>query len=657
MITFIKRKITSILSVILICLIYFFMKYPDISEAEKKDLSKDYKFSKINLDNIQNDKKIRTVHPSLERISSWISSVGASIAINDLDGDGLPNDICHIDPRLDKVRIQAAPNSESRYEEFFLKLSNDINFDETMAPTGCLMGDFNEDGKTDILVYYWGRTPIIFFQVKNKLMSKEKLTSENFYPIEICENERWYTDCATTADFDGDGHLDIIVCNYFKDGAEILNSKDNQIQSMHDSKSHSYNGGGTYFFLWNKNKKINNRLNISTYEKISKILDPKVEYGWTLAVGAADISGDLLPEIYLSQDFGPDRLLYNESTPGNLKFTELKGRVNKLQPKSFTLGNDSFKGMGCDFADLNNDGVFDIFVSNITSEWALQESNLVWLSNGQINDINEGIAPYIQSSEKLGLSRTGWGWDAKMCDFNNDGSLEIVSATGFIKGKSLGWAKLQALASGNDKMISDPRNWPPFKPGVDLSGHELNAFFVKNKNGRFYNLSKYVGLDQETVTRGIAVADVDGDGDLDFASANQWEDSNFFINECDNKNNYLILNCLVEGNSNNIEIVKGNKQKQNTHPAIGAQASLFLNNKLLFSQIDGGNGHSGKRSNQMHFGLGNLGSDKVEIELYWRGSEGSTHKRKIELDKGHNTLILGGKQNEYNNKLFLPRKK
>jgi hypothetical protein len=644
MFTFIKKKITLISSLILVCIVYFAMKYPEINEEEKLELINNFKFSRLDLNKIDNDKKIRSVHPSLERISSWISAVGASVSLNDLDGDGLPNDICHIDPRLDEINVSPVPGTGDRYEKFSLKPSSDIEMDNTMAPTGCLMGDFNEDGKTDILVYYWGRTPILFFQIKNKIIRKEKLTSESFHSVEICPNERWYTDCVTTADFDGDGHLDIIVCNYFKDGAEILNPEDDKVQSMHDSKSHAYNGGGTYFFLWKENKKINNKLAISEYKKISGLLDPKVEYGWTLAVGAADISGDLLPEIYLGQDFGPDRLLYNKSTPGNLEFIELKGRTNKLQPKSFTLGNDSFKGMGCDFGDLNKDGILDIFVSNITSEWALQESNFLWLSNGNLKDIDEGIAPYYQASEQLGLSRSGWAWDAKIADFNNDGILEIAVATGFIKGESLGWARLQALASGNDKMISNPGNWPPFKPGIDLSGHELNAFFVKSKNGRFYNLSKYVGLEQKTVTRGLAVADVDGDGDLDFAAANQWENSNFFINECSNPGSYLILNCMVEGNSDKIEIIKGiTNQRTDIYPGVGAQVKVLLpNGEKMFSQVDGGNGHSGKRSNQIHFGLGNLKEDKINIEVYWRGKEGSTHKKQIAVEKGYNTLILGG---------------
>ena len=52
-------------------------------------------------------------------------------------------------------------------------------------------------------------------------------------------------------------------------------------------------------------------------------------------------------------------------------------------PKSKVLGHDSFKGMGVDFADLNGDGMLDMYVSNIAAEYALEESHFVWVSTGR----------------------------------------------------------------------------------------------------------------------------------------------------------------------------------------------------------------------------------------------------------------------------------
>ena len=95
-----------------------------------------------------------------------------------------------------------------------------------------------------------------------------------------------------------------------------------------------------------------------------------------------------------------------------------------------------------DFADLNGDGIPDIFVSNIADDYALQESHFLWLSTADKDALREGKALYEQASEKLGVSRSGWGWDARMADFDNDGKLEIVQALGFIKGKIDRWPEL-----------------------------------------------------------------------------------------------------------------------------------------------------------------------------------------------------------------------
>jgi hypothetical protein len=94
-----------------------------------------------------------------------------------------------------------------------------------------------------------------------------------------------------------------------------------------------------------------------------------------------------MPEIYIGNDFGPDRLLHNESTPGHLKFRLLEGKRHFTDPKSFVLGHDSFKGMGCDFGDLNQDGLLDIYVSNIADKFALAESHFLWQSTGDIGEM------------------------------------------------------------------------------------------------------------------------------------------------------------------------------------------------------------------------------------------------------------------------------
>src|SRR5205823_8927298 len=117
-------------------------------------LAAQFKFDKIALAEVAGHlpyKYVRQVHPSLSRISAWISTLGAAVALADLDGDGLPNDLVNVDPRTDLITVAPAPGTGNRYAPFALNPAP-LPFDpKTMAPMSILAGDFNEDGLADVL--------------------------------------------------------------------------------------------------------------------------------------------------------------------------------------------------------------------------------------------------------------------------------------------------------------------------------------------------------------------------------------------------------------------------------------------------------------------------------------------------------------------------
>jgi hypothetical protein len=503
----------------------------------------------------------------------------------------------------------------------------------------------------DLLVYYWGRTPITFLRQKTAESNRMDLTSSSYVRRELTPNgERWFTNAATLADLDGDGHADLIIGNYFQDNAQILDANAIGYGQMQHSMSRAYNAGRNRLLLW-AGATVGAEPMVQ-FQEVDGVLDEQVAYGWTLALGAADLDGDLLPEIYFANDFGPDRLLHNLSKPGQLKFALLEGRRFLTIPKSKMLGHDSFKGMGVDFGDLNGDSLLDIYVSNIAAEYALEESHFVFLSTGELERMREGIAPYVDRSEPLGLSRSGWGWEVRLDDFDNDGVLEALQATGFVKGAIDRWPELHELAMGNDELLRNPRSWPRFQSGDDLSGHQHNPFFVRAQNGRYYDLASMLGLDEPQVSRGIATADVDGDGDLDFAVANQWESSNFYRNECPNCRDFLGLHLLLPLYAGRLSptITQPGHPEPGTsgRPVISAAATVHLpDGRQLVAQVDHGNGHSGKRSPDLHFGLGQLPSNtKVQVDLKWRDSAGQIHKETIHLSAGWHTVLLGWPDSE-----------
>ncbi|MDP7038775.1 MAG: VCBS repeat-containing protein [Myxococcota bacterium] len=636
--TFIRQQRGRILALLLIGVSYYATSVPTKSAEEMAQLARPFVFESTALENKSDAvrAKVYPVSPHLAHISAWISSLGASVAFNDLDNDGLANDLCWIDVRTKQVIIEPVPGRHSPYPPQILTPTSLYYDDAIMAPMGCVPGDMNEDGYMDILVYYWGRPPIAFLAQAKPLDYKP----QEIYP----KNERWFTNAATFADVDGDGHADLIIGNYFPDGSRILDAHSKEKESMHHSMSRAYNAGRNRLLLWSQNTQDPSA---AFFKEAVDAFDEQSTLSWTLAVGAADLDGDLLPEIYFANDFGPDRLMHNVSTPGKPRFRILEGEGGFATPASLSLGKDSFKGMGVDFGDINGDGLLDIYVSNIADKFALQESHFLWLSTGDKISMENNHAPYEHGSEKLGLARSGWGWGTRLADFNNDGVLEAVQATGFIEGAIDRWPELQSLGTSNDEVLKDPDFWPRFQPGDELSGDNPNAFFVHAKDGRFYNIAAQIGMGEAVVSRGIATADVDGDGDLDMAFANQWVDSVFYRNQCSDCGRFLALHLLLP--------IGAAEHRKSTlragHPdgsiltkaAIGASVIVTRPDGVkLVAQVDGGNGHSGRRSSNLHFGLdSSTAKDTIHVQVRWRTLDGRPQSESFEMNPGWHTIYLG----------------
>lgn len=645
-----RRQAAKLTAIILVFVVYGFARMPEVSESELAKLAAGFSFRAAPLPTLNGEpqKTIRDVNPNLRRISGWISAVGAAVALNDLDGDGLPNDACYVDTRIDKVIVTPVPGTPARYQPFTLDPAG-LRYDaSTMAPMGCLPGDFNEDGLQDVLAYYWGRTPVVFL----KRDRTSALGADSYTRSEIVSgDERWFTNAATLADIDGDGHTDIIIGNFFPDGSRILDARANIGDEMQDSMSRAQNGGRKHLLLWKAPAAGTSSVQ---FEEVNGVLDQESARGWALAIGAADLDGDLLPEIYFANDFGPDRLLHNRSTPGHPRFELLEGRRSFTTTKSKVLGHDSYKGMGVDFGDLNGDGWPDIYVSNITQEYGLEESHFVFLSTGHVELMKQGVAPYVDRGESLGLSRSGWGWESRLADFNNDGVLEALQATGFMKGNVNRWADLHEVVMGNDQLLRHPRSWPTLQANDDISGNGHNFFFVRAPDGRFHDIAAQLSLNQPLLTRGIATADVDGDGRLDYAVANQWGTSFFYHNESNNPGAFLGLRLRLPVGPGDVAMsqtrVCRDGKTAPSRAAIGAEARVFVNGRALVQQVDGGNGHSGKRSPDLQFGLGQLsGNTPVTVELRWRDARGELQRETIQLSpNGWYTIILGREKGAIN---------
>ena len=586
---------------------------------------------------VSSPRRQRTVRPLLRPIASWISSVGAAVALHDLDGDGLPNDVCSVDVRTDSVVVAPVPGTAPRYAPFDLLASTARLDRSTSAPMGCLPADVNEDGRPDLLVYFWGRSPLLFVRDA----ASPGLTGHGFQVEEFLTPVRdWYTNAAIQTDIDGDGHADVVIGNYFADGSRVLDARATTPMQMQDSMSAARNAGGDRVFLWHRDA---SRTSGVGFVEAPDALPREIASGWTLALGAQDLDGDLLPELYVANDFGPDHLLHNQSRAGHVRLTPVTGVRRFADPKSKVLGRDSFKGMGVDFADVNGDGIPDIAVSNITETYALEESNFLFVSDATRGSWRRGRAPFSDRSEQLGVARSGWGWDIRFGDFDNDGVDEIIQATGFVRGTVNRWPELHELAMANDTVVRHVGAWPLLTgDDTDLSGHSRNPFFVRDRKGRYQNIASLMSVD-EGVSRGIATADVDGDGRLDYAVARQWDTSYVLRNQSPHAGRAIALRLLRSAvPSSRLVVLRGTPSAIRAYPAIEAEAVIRVRGAAPhIARVNGGNGHSGKSSPEIHTGLGHVRADTpVEVALRWREPGGAIAAQRLELRPGIWTIVL-----------------
>ncbi|MEV6321165.1 CRTAC1 family protein [Nocardia sp. NPDC051787] len=602
------------------------------------------------------DRKIRHVRPAYDHLAAWISSIGAAIAMNDFDGNRLADDLCVVDPRSDTVFLSPTPDSNtSRYEPFVLD-PKPLPIDESSVPSGCTPGDFNGDGRMDALVQFYGRTPILYLQRSNA----NRLDSKAFRPVDLVPSpesppgsyhgQRWITAVVSVADFDGNGKPDIFLGNYFPD-MDVLTDDAKLALRMSDSLSNARNGGKARIFTLASAKSGDEPT--ADFREAANPFPIGTDTGWALAAASRDLNGDQLPELYVANDFGRDRLFVNQSTPGDIRFHLAEGERGLTDPKSYVMGHDSDKGMAAEFGDLNGDGMPDLFVSNIAVRFALMEGHFAWYNTAKdtadaARQLAEGVAPFENRGTDVGLAWETWGWDAKTGDFDNDGRNELVQATGMIKGDTNRWPQIQELGTMNDELVKYPWAWPIVGADADLAGSDPVGFFSRRDDGKFANLTHALGMDTPVPSRGIAVGDTSGNGALSFAVARQWGDPTFYHNNKANNGQFLGLKLVKPTWEGATTTTTAAGLPVQGVPAVDAQVEVRTpDGRLITSYVDGGSGHTGKRATEVHLGLGDVDpAAPLNVLIRWRANNGTPHEQTLQLAPGWHTVNLASDAQE-----------
>ena len=317
---------------------------------------------------------------------------------------------------------------------------------------------------------------------------------------------------------------------------------------MNDSLSHAHNGGEDYIFRWTR--RPTGAAPHAGRRELGRRCPTRPRAGWTLAAGANDLDGDLLPELYIANDFGPDRLLHNLSTPGTIEVRQRQGdRAPPDVPKSKRLGDDSFKGMGVDFGDLNHDGLYDMFVCNITTSFGHRRratSHFMNTAKDQA-DLRDQLAAARRRSTTtarehrhrvvgLGLGRQDRRLrQQRRADDRPDHRLRqgrdqpLAAAAGAGHG--------QRRAGGQPVLLAERRATATTSPAARRCTSSSRAPTAATPTS-----PPQLGLAVPVPTRGIATGDADGDGRLDFAVARQCGEPVFYHNEAPDRGRLPGLN-------------------------------------------------------------------------------------------------------------------
>ncbi|MCA9190720.1 MAG: CRTAC1 family protein [Planctomycetales bacterium] len=615
-----------------------------IDNQQLKRLADDFQFVRTTLNDVK-ALEVRNAEPLLaprfRHFESYLLAfLPTGACFFDLDNDGRYDEACTTDGFSRKLRVHQLPIDDSKLSTIELPISHHTFGAAGVLPSGCLPGDFDNDGFTDLLVYFWGRTPVVY------LNQRGELTPDNFRQVELVTPvQRWYVQSMSQGDVDGDGDLDLVAGCYFPDDAKVLNDNSTGDSKMNHGYGSAFNGELNRLLIRTNSTSENNWFAVE--EDILR--DPSISGAqWTIATAITDLNGDLLPEVFFLNDHGVDRVLLNRSDGGKLSFQPLVNSRDLVTPKSSTFGQDDYHAMGIDFADINRDGNIDWLISNFGADYMFHQSHFVWINSGRNELYRLGRAPFKDMSESMGLARTaGVPWDVRCADFNNDGKMEVYRSIGFMRGTVNRMPELVEMGMMNDIIFQYPEAWHKFGPDDSfVGGKRPNAFFVELE-GRYVDIGAELDFFEATTSRGAAAGDVDLDGRVDLLVTNQRSSSTFFKNETLG-GEFLGLDFRLPLNSNDSDEISihsiGEFPPGGSRPAIGAEITAHLHGgervKVL---IDGGSGYGGKKTPQFHIGLGErMGSeDDINVDVHWRGIDGNVHFKSFDINPGWHCIWLG----------------
>jgi len=514
---------------------------------------------------------------------------GAGVGAGDLNNDGLADLVFSGNQVSPKVYLNEGNFRFRDITSNFEGLTNDQWYGSVT------LADINSDRWLD--VYFTSTTDSDSAKCKNRLWVCQG-TRDNGDPwyIEMAEDygidEEGQSTDATFFDYDNDGDLDLYVLN------NTINQRMNTEiaeriitgKAINNDRLYRNNGNGTF-------------TNVTIPSGI-------IYEGFGLGLALGDINKDGYTDIYISNDFITNDLLYINQKDGTFK-NEIRKYIS-YQTRS---------SMGNDMADVNNDGYPDMFTLDMLPEnyykqkqtngglvymfyqidarFGLEHQhirNMLHMHNGFMNG---EMLPYSEVGQLAGIEASEWSWSPLFADYDNDGDKDLIIANGFPrdmtdKDYTVFKAKYYRYLVGEFETIEVA---PPVKV--------QNFAFENAGEMKFINSSKEWLPDIPSYSNGAAFVDLDNDGDLDYVANNINDKAfvlrNYTVEKSGKMANFIRIKLIGEGNNT---------------MAVGAKVELWADGKYQFHENYNSRGYASSVDPVIHFGL--AGAKTIDsLKIIW----------------------------------------
>ena len=439
--------------------------------------------SVINFEDVSAKAGLTASHIAAPEKRYIVESTSGGVGFIDCDNDG----------RLDILMVGGSNVDHYRQNggDLMVRLfhqDSDLHFTDITEKAGLTrkgwgMGvsvmDFDNDGLQDIYVTGYGGN-VLYRNIGN--CKFEDVTEKAGLRV------GGYSMGAAWGDYDRDGYVDVFVPRYLDFDMNKLPTYDAENKGCEfrgismECARRGHSGQSDFLFR--------NRGN-GTFEDVSKkagVNDPGTYLGmqgiW------ADYDNDGWPDLYVTNDGGPNYLYHNKHD-GTFE------DVGLISGASLSPSGDERAGMGVDFGDFDRDGKLDIYVTNYTEE----SDALFW---------NQADSGYVDIATQAGILQPTlfWvGWGTGFVDFDNSGWPDIFVAHGHV------YPQMDLIKGG-----------APYREPVLL--------LRNNRNRTFTDITAATGLDKLPLQsrRGVAFGDVNNDGKVDILILNVAAQPTLLIN-------------------------------------------------------------------------------------------------------------------------------